>query len=452
MRYADLSVSGDGQEIWCVGSRTPRWQDQSRHRRDPCRRRRVLRTQLRVRVLVAGSRFLAYPTESPRRPPAGVASPGTTRTCRGTVPNCGLRTSTPTTCSATRGASPADRASRSSQPGWCADGASSSSPIAPVGGTSTSTTARVGCRCTCPLDAEFAGPQWVFGRRRTGCWTTAHRDARGRRRATTSGTSRRGRGADRVNPAYTSIGELARSTASGARARRFGHRASGAGAHCRSAGRRRSASARRRERRSTPDTCPRRRRSSSPPRTAAPRTACSTRRRTATSSAARRAAAAHGAEPRRPDGPHAAGVLDLERAVLDQPRLRRRRRRLRRQHRLRPRLPRSTARPLGHRRRRRLRQRAPGGSPTRVWSTGDRLAIRGGSAGGYTTLARAHVPRRLRRRRQLLRRRPTSRRSRATRTSSSRATSTGWSVRGRSGAPSTSSGRRSTTPTGSTAR
>ena len=53
---------------------------------------------------------------------------------------------------------------------------------------------------------------------------------------------------------------------------------------------------------------------------------------------------------------------------------------------------------------------------------GERLAIRGGSAGGYTTLCGAGVPRRVQGRRQLLRRRPTCARSTPTRTSSSRAT------------------------------
>ena len=63
------------------------------------------------------------------------------------------------------------------------------------------------------------------------------------------------------------------------------------------------------------------------------------------------------------------------------------RRQLRRQHRLRPRLPRAAERPLGRRRRRRLRERGAlsGGGGK---ADDDRLAITGGSAGGYTTLAR----------------------------------------------------------------
>ncbi len=65
MRYADLSVSGDGQEIWCV---------RESHARDGKISRDIVAIPVdggassdpaRVRVLVAGSRFLAYPTESP---------------------------------------------------------------------------------------------------------------------------------------------------------------------------------------------------------------------------------------------------------------------------------------------------------------------------------------------------------------------------------------------------
>ena len=55
--------------------------------------------------------------------------------------------------------------------------------------------------------------------------------------------------------------------------------------------------------------------------------------------------------------------------VLDQPRLRRAGRELRRQHRLRPRLPRAAERPVGHRRRRRLRQRRALPGRARRWPT-----------------------------------------------------------------------------------
>ena len=95
---------------------------------------------------------------------------------------------------------------------------------------------------------------------------------------------------------------------------------------------------------------------------------------------------------------HATPTLDLRDPVLDQPRHRRGRRELRRQHGLRPRLPRAAATAVGRRRRRRLRRRRRCTWPPQGEADGERLAIRGGSAGGYTTLLRADLPRRLRRR------------------------------------------------------
>ena len=74
-------------------------------------------------------------------------------------------------------------------------------------------------------------------------------------------------------------------------------------------------------------------------------------------------------------------------AVPDQPRDRGRRRGLRRQHRLRPRLPPPARRAVGRRRRRRRASPPPASSSSAATSTRDRLAIEGGSAGGYTTLA-----------------------------------------------------------------
>ena len=73
--------------------------------------------------------------------------------------------------------------------------------------------------------------------------------------------------------------------------------------------------------------------------------------------------------------------------VLDEPRLRRARRELRRQHRLRPRVSRSAERAVGHRRRRRLRSTPRASGRARARPIRSASIIRGGSAGGYTTLA-----------------------------------------------------------------
>ena len=71
--------------------------------------------------------------------------------------------------------------------------------------------------------------------------------------------------------------------------------------------------------------------------------------------------------------------------VLDDARLRGRRRQLPRLDRLRPRVPRRAARALGRRRRRGLRRLRR--APRRDWPVdGERAVIRGWSAGGYTTL------------------------------------------------------------------
>jgi dipeptidyl aminopeptidase/acylaminoacyl peptidase len=79
---------------------------------------------------------------------------------------------------------------------------------------------------------------------------------------------------------------------------------------------------------------------------------------------------AHRPRSRRPHLPHHPGA-SARHPLLDEPRLRGRRRELRRQHRVRPRVPGAPERELGHRRHRGLHRRR---------------AIRGGSAGGYTTL------------------------------------------------------------------
>ena len=69
------------------------------------------------------------------------------------------------------------------------------------------------------------------------------------------------------------------------------------------------------------------------------------------------------------------------------PRLGRRRRELRRLQRLRTRLPRTARRPVGRGRRARLRRSRRTSRARPTASIANRVAIRGGSAGGYTTLA-----------------------------------------------------------------
>ena len=137
--------------------------------------------------------------------------------------------------------------------------------------------------------------------------------------------------------------------------------------------------------------------------------------------------------------------------VLDQPRLRGRRRQLRRQHRLRARVPRAAARPVGHRRHRRRGRRGARARRARARPTATRMAITGGSAGGCTTLCALAFP-------------DVFAAGAGyygvadltgfatTRTSSSRATTTGWSARGRRPPTCGASARRSTTSTGSARR
>ena len=87
-------------------------------------------------------------------------------------------------------------------------------------------------------------------------------------------------------------------------------------------------------------------------------------------------------------GPTAAGVDGLRRAdpAVHEPRLRRARRRLRRLDRLRPRRTASGSRASGASSTSTTASPAPAGSPTEGIVDGERLAIRGGSASGYTTL------------------------------------------------------------------
>ena len=98
-----------------------------------------------------------------------------------------------------------------------------------------------------------------------------------------------------------------------------------------------------------------------------------------------RTAAADRGQPRRPDRPRDPGARPRV-PLLDQPRLRRRRRQLPRLLRLRARLPGEAERDLGRGRHRGLRRAAATYLAESGEVDGRRLAIRGGSAGGYATL------------------------------------------------------------------
>ena len=138
-------------------------------------------------------------------------------------------------------------------------------------------------------------------------------------------------------------------------------------------------------------------------------------------------------------------------AVLDLARFRRRGRQPSRQRGLRPPLSRGALRTVGRRRRRR---HGRGGEVSRDPGRIDpnRTAIRGGSAGGYTTLSALAFTEHLQGRRQLLRRERSRSRSRTTRTSSRAAISTASSRLTRATKRSTSSARRCITSKASAPR
>ena len=147
----------------------------------------------------------------------------------------------------------------------------------------------------------------------------------------------------------------------------------------------------------------------------------------------------------RVDGP---GPVD---PVPDEPRHRGRGRGLRRQQRLRPRVPPAARRRLGRRRCRRLRGRRD--LPRRARRRGPRSpGDRGRQRRRLHDPRRARVPRHVRGRHQLATASATSRSSPATPTSSSRATWTAWSGRIRRWPTGTGSDRPSTTSTRSAVR
>ena len=164
-----------------------------------------------------------------------------------------------------------------------------------------------------------------------------------------------------------------------------------------------------------------------------------------------RAAAAARRDPRRSDVEGVAGA-GRRRAVLDQPRLRGGRRRLRRLVGLRPPLPRAAARPVGRRRRRRLPRRRPGARRTAAGPTRTGCASAAARRAATPRWRRWPAPTHRSRPAPTTSASPTSRRWPATPTSSRAATSTAWSGRTRRRATSTWSARRSRTSSGSPGR
>ena len=118
----------------------------------------------------------------------------------------------------------------------------------------------------------------------------------------------------------------------------------------------------------------------------------------------RRAGAVAAAGARRPDVADLARCTTPQTRLLDQPRVRRRRRRPRRLDRPRPGLPRAAARAVGRAPRSTTARPSRAGCSTPAGASA--VVIRGGSAGGWTVLSRADPRRqRVRRRGVLLRRR-----------------------------------------------
>ena len=396
-------------------------------RRHADRRRSPLDGERAPRVLVEGPDFLAAPRLVARRRPAGLARVGPPGHALGRHAGCA--------------SPPVDRGrhARRERPGRRRPGRvdrparmgarrrrSTSSATGAAGGTCTaSSTGRASSRSP-PMEAEFADPAWIFDRSSYGFLP--------------DGVDRGGRPGARARPA---LPHRARASWSARSSRRSPSSTRSRG---RAARGRRRLPARRPSRRSSSRFDPATlapagvlRRSSAgrvdparhldpggdhvPDHRRARRPTRSTTRRRNPDSAAPdgRAAAARRAVPRRPD------VERVDRArpgqaVPDQPRDRRRRRRLRRQH--------------------RLRAGVPPARSTGEWGVVDvddcvaaarflvergdvdpeRLAIEGGSAGGYTTLAALAFRDVVRGRASACSGSATSRRWRGTPTSSSRAT------------------------------
>ena len=343
------------------------------------------------------ARLLLLPRGSAPTAPGSPGPAGTTRTCPGTGPSCGWRRS-PTPARRgliAGGAGGVDLPARVGR----RTGASTSSPTATAGGTSTARepgaelSGEEGALVQLTDEqADLGHPQWLFGGSTYAFLEDGAivcvRCERGEERLFLLEPAAPGTGATSACP-YTSFGfplalrprrqRVAFAAASPEqrdRGRRLRRRAAARPRWCGSASDEPVDPAY--VSRAAPDRVPDRRRRG---RLRLLLPAGQPRVR----GAGGRTAAADRREPRRPDLPRHPGARPRV-PLLDQPRHRRRRRQLPRLQRLRPRLPQQAA-------------RRPGASSTpKTASTrrchlaatgeadGERLAIRGGSAGGYATL------------------------------------------------------------------
>ncbi len=393
VRYADGRVSPDGRLIVCVrethGERRARRTSSSRcpptaRARRACSRRAATSTRSRA---------------SARTAPRSPGPAGTTRTCPGTAPSSGSRRS----ARSGRGAAGGRRPERVDLAAGVEPGraCSTSCPTAAAGGTSTARTP----------SSPTSRPSWATrsgasAGRATRSSTAATSPASGSRAATSGSAS-----CARASPSPRTSACPTRPSATpscGADGDRVIYAAkspaeegvvvswSAADGRARPVGGRRARARARVGARAARDRVPERRRAHRARLLVPAARTPTTRRRPA--SARRSSCRSTAGRPR-----HAIPELDSEIAVLDEPRDRRGGRELRRQHRLRARVPRAAERRLGDRGRGGLHR---GRAPPRARGRGRRRAA--GHArrqrGRLHHPLRAGLPRRLRGRRELLRR------------------------------------------------
>ena len=323
------------------------------------------------RVLVSGPGLRRRAAAVAGRRRASPGSSGTTRTCPGTRPGCASPRSSPTARSASRRWPRAGPDESIVQPEWSPDG--TLHLVSDRSGWWNLYRLVEGPRLEplAPMEAEFADPAWLFDRSSYGFLPDGSIVAvarRGRPRPPLPDRARAParRGRDRRSPSSTRCASAPHAVVAHRRRpeRPVGRRparpgdpgpgrrpAPGEHGHARPGGDRRSPS-----------------RSSSRRPATGPRTRSTTRRPTRLRRPGRRAAAARRPVPRRPDLER----LDRARpqqAVPDQPRHRGRRRRLRRQHRLRPRVPPAARRRSGASSTSTTASRRPGSSSSVATST-----------------------------------------------------------------------------------